>query len=49
MTPLSENQNQDSLDRLSDDMLYLPRFAGSLFKSITLLDLHRRFSLLLGV
>ena len=30
---------------LSDYMLYLPSFEGSLFELITLLDLHRRFSL----
>ena len=49
MTPFWEDQNQDSLDMLLDYMLYLPRFEDSLFESITLLDLHRRFSLFLRV
>ena len=44
-----EREIQDNLDMLSDDMLYLLRFEGSLFESITLLDLHRRFSLILRV
>ena len=44
-----ERENQDRLDMLSDDMLYLPSFEGRLFESITLLDLHRRFSPVLRV
>lgn len=49
MKHFCERENQDRLDMLSDYMLYLPRFEGSLSKSITLLDLHRRFSPVLRV